>query len=244
MIKEEIHEEVFLLSNCSHFFIRNVAYRLFAAEASFNTNVNSAYVWRGITFNDGVVVQPSLDVTKGGFGFNVWGNLDIDDYDNTLDDGEFSEVDLTLSYGFDIKSVSFSFGYIEYLFPAGILGTREVYGGISIEPFTGFTTGVTVYYGFDEVEDYYVSMNIGYSRELVEKLSMDIGFTAGIAGEDMSAGTDDGFHDYNISLGLGYAVTDTLSASGFIAYTDSFDEDVLPEQDVDMYGGIGASYSF
>ncbi len=223
-----------------------------AAEASFNTNVNSAYVWRGITFNDGIVVQPSLDVTKGGFGFNVWGNLDIDDYDNTLDDGEFSEVDLTLSYGFDIKSVSISFGYIEYLFPeiptrSGALGTREVYGSISVEPFTGFTTGVTVYYDFDEVEDYYVSLNIGYSRELVDKLSMDIGFTAGIAGEDFSetyGGTDDGFYDYNISLGLGYAFTDTISASGFIAYADSFDEDVLPEQDVDVYGGIGASYSF
>lgn len=218
-----------------------------AAEASFNTNVNSAYVWRGITFNDGVVVQPSLDVTKGGFGFNVWGNLDIDDYDNTLDDGEFSEVDLTLSYGFDIKFVSISFGYIEYLFPAGALGTREVYGSISIEPFTGFTTGVNVYYDFDEVEDYYVSLNIGYSRELVEKLSMDIGLTAGIAGEEFSetyGGTDDGFYDYNISLGLGYAVTDTLSASGFIAYADSFDEDVLPEQDVDVYGGLGVSYSF
>jgi len=127
------------------------------------------------------------------------------------------------------------------------LGTREVYGSISIEPFTGFHTGVNVYYDFDEVEDYYVSLNIGYSRELIEKLSMDIDFTAGIAGEDFSetyGGTDDGFYDYNISLGLGYAVTDTISASGFIAYADSFDEDVLPEQDVDVYGGLGASYSF
>jgi hypothetical protein len=215
-----------------------------AAEASFTTDVNSAYVWRGITFNDGVVVQPSLDVTKGGFGFNVWGNLDVDDYDNSLDDGEFSEIDLTLSYGFDIKSVSISFGYIEYLFPAGGLGTREVYGSVSVEPFDGFHTGINVYYDFDEVEDYYMSMNIGYSRELIEKLSMNIDLTAGYAGEDMSAGTDSGLHDYNISLGLGYAVTDTLSASGFVAYTDSFDDDVLPEQDVDLYGGIGASYSF
>jgi uncharacterized protein (TIGR02001 family) len=219
-----------------------------AADASFGADINSAYVWRGITFNDGAVIQPSLDVTTGGFGFNVWGNIDIDDDNGTLDDREFSEVDLTLSYSIDIKSVSLSVGYIEYLFPTtdagGAPGTREVYGDISFSPVEGLTTGFTIYYDFDEVEDYYVSLNIGYSRELVEKLTMDIDLFAGCAGEDMSAGAEDGLHDYNISLGLGYAVTDAVSVSGFIAYTDTFDEDVLPEQDVDVYGGIGAYYTF
>ncbi|HMA84159.1 MAG TPA: hypothetical protein VKN73_00520, partial [Desulfosalsimonadaceae bacterium] len=48
-------------------------------------DVVSAYVWRGITFNDGLVVQPYVDVAAGnGFAINVWGNYDIDDYDNTL----------------------------------------------------------------------------------------------------------------------------------------------------------------
>ena len=56
-----------------------------AADASFGADINSAYVWRGITFNDGAVIQPSLDVTTGGFGFNVWGNIDIDDDNGTLD---------------------------------------------------------------------------------------------------------------------------------------------------------------
>lgn len=219
-----------------------------AADASFGTDINSAYVWRGITFNDGVVIQPSLDVTTGGFGFNVWGNIDMDDYDGALDDREFSEVDLTFSYGIDIKSVSLAVGYIEYLFPTtdagGSPGTREIYGDISFSPVEGLTTGLTIYYDFDEVEDYYVSLNIGYSRELVEKLTMDIGLSAGYAGEDMSAGAEDGLHDYNVSLGLGYTVTEAVSVSGFIAYTDTFDEDVLPEQDVDVYGGIGAYYAF
>ena len=103
---------------------------------------------------------------------------------------------------------------------------------------------VDVYYDFDEVEDVYVSLSLGYSRELVEKLSMDIGLSAGYAGEDASAGVDSGLHDYNASFGLGYAATDAISLSCFIAYTDSFDDDVLPEQDVDVYGGIGAYYAF
>ncbi len=220
---------------------------VFAADATAAVDVNSAYVWRGITFNDGVVVQPSVDVTSGGFAFNVWGNFDVDDYDNTLESGEFSEIDLTASYGFTVKSVSFTVGYIEYLFPAGGSGTRELYGSIEIEPVKGLATGVDVYWDFDEVEDYYVNLNLGYSRDISDKLSMDFSASAGYAGDNMSiayGGTKGGFHDYNISLGLGYATTDALNVSGFIAYADSFDDEVLPDQDVDLFGGVGVSYSF
>jgi len=55
-----------------------------AADVTAAVDVNSAYVWRGQTFNDGMVAQPSVDVASGGFGFNVWGNIDIDDYYSTL----------------------------------------------------------------------------------------------------------------------------------------------------------------
>ena len=36
----------------------------FGADVTTAIDVNSAYVWRGITFNDGVVVQPSVDVEE------------------------------------------------------------------------------------------------------------------------------------------------------------------------------------
>ena len=77
---------------------------VFAADVTTAIDVNSAYVWRGITFNDGMVVQPSVDVAAGNFGLNVWGNLDADDYDDSLDSGEFSEIDLTLTYGIDARA--------------------------------------------------------------------------------------------------------------------------------------------
>jgi hypothetical protein len=89
----------------------------FGADVTTAIDVNSAYVWRGITFNDGYVVQPSMDVAAGNFGFNVWGNLDGDDYDDSLDSGEFSEIDLTLTYAVEAGPVGLTFGYIEYLFP-------------------------------------------------------------------------------------------------------------------------------
>ena len=49
-----------------------------AADATAAIDVNSAYVWRGLTFNDGVVIQPSIDVAaKNGLGINVWDNYNI-----------------------------------------------------------------------------------------------------------------------------------------------------------------------
>ena len=113
-----------------------------AADATAGADVVSAYVWRGITFNDGLVVQPYVDVAAGnGFAINVWGNYDIDDYDNTLDENEFSEVDLTLSYALPIEPVDITIGHIEYLFPTGGSGTSEVFLSAYINPAGGLSAG-------------------------------------------------------------------------------------------------------
>jgi len=215
-----------------------------AADVTAGMDVVSAYVWRGITFNDGLVLQPSVDVSSNGFGINVWGNLDVDDYDDTLDSGEFSEVDITLSYGFDLDPVSVTVGYIDYLFPNGIEGTREAFLGVSTEPVPGVSLGLTGYYDFDEVDDYYFNLGVGYAHEFNGGLAMGVSASAGYAGEDMSAGDDGGLNEYTLGVDATYVVTEALCLGAFVAYTDTFDEDVLPEQDVDVYGGASISYSF
>lgn len=218
---------------------------LLAAEASFGVTGNSAYVWRGITFNDGVVLQPSLDVKKGGFGLNVWGNFDIDDYDDTLDNGQFSELDLTLSYGVAIQSVAISVGYIEYLFPnAESPAGREIFTTASVEPLKGLSFGIAFYYEVDEVEDYYANLNAAYAYSVTETLSLKLGVAAGYIGEEYSAGGESGLNDICASLSASYAFTPALSMTAGYYYVDTLDEDVLPEQDVTSFGGIGASYLF
>ncbi len=220
-----------------------------AAEVTGGVDLYSAYVWRGITFNDGLVVQPSMDVTAGGFNFNVWGNFDIDDYDNSLDDGEFSEIDLALSYTVEAGPLSVTGGYIEYLFPTtdagGAPGTREVFVDLSGEPADGFVLGATAYYDIDEVEDYYLTPYVGYSLAMNDEVSLDFGASCGYAGEDFALGGESGFHEYTVYLGVGYQM-EAVSFSALLGYTDTMDEDVLPEAaaDVNFFGGIGMAYSF
>ncbi|MFZ5981206.1 MAG: TorF family putative porin, partial [Candidatus Zixiibacteriota bacterium] len=85
-----------------------------AAQVSAGTDVVSAYVWRGMTFNDEAVVQPYLNVAaENGFGVSVWGNYDVGDYGGTLaQDNEFSEIDLTLTYGFSLGPAEMTVGHI------------------------------------------------------------------------------------------------------------------------------------
>jgi len=219
----------------------------FGADVTAAIDVNSAYVWRGMTFNDGVVVQPSLDVAKGGFGLNVWGNLDVDDYDDTLDTGEFSEIDLTMTYAHEFGPVGMTGGYIEYLFPTtdkgGAEGTREIFLDAALEPMESFSVGVTTYYDIDEVEDYYVNVYVGYGFALDCGLGIDLGASAGYVGDDISADGDAGFNEYNVTMGLGYDINDMVSVSASLAYTDAIDDDVL-KTDTNFYGGAGVAFAF
>jgi uncharacterized protein (TIGR02001 family) len=227
-----------------------------AADVSVASALNSAYVWRGITLNDGVVFQPSVDVSKGGFGLNVWGNMDLDDYNDQLDSGQFSEIDLTLRYSFDVDPVNISLGYIEYLYPAtdagGLLGTREVYLSLGMDIIENLSAGLNCYYDFDEIEDYYLNFSLGYNIPLNDVVGLDLKAAAGYAGKEYAKlyGKDDkaGFFDYLLTLGVNYTISESLSLTASVNYTDAFDKDTLANgdfaQDVNTFGGINVSYSF
>jgi hypothetical protein len=220
-----------------------------AADATAKLDVNSAYVWRGITFNDGLVAQPSIDVSKNGFGVNVWGNFDIDDYDNTLDDNEFSEVDITLYYGFTFKTVDIGLGLIEYLFPAGADGTREAYVSLEVPVFGGLSAGTTAYYDNDQIHGWYGNAGLTYGQDLIDKLGLEASAKAGYADKDYAVaygGEDSGFYDYTLSLSLSYSATEALTLGAAINYADTLDEEALPDElvDTNLYGGINVAYAF
>lgn len=222
-----------------------------AAEVSAGADVVSAYVWRGVTFNDEAVVQPYLDVTaENGFNMNVWGNYDLGDYRGTVDNGEFSEIDLTLSYGFSLDPIEITVGHIEYLYPGvnGDQGTSELFISGAVSPLEGLSAGIDVYYDYDEVEEYYAAASLSYDLELPGGVGIGLAGSAGYAGNNWTADGNHDFFDYNLSCSASYAVTEAIGVSGFIAYTDSFDDDntLTPGNglDVDVYGGGGVSVSF
>ena len=104
-----------------------------AADVSVGVDFASAYVFRGVTFNDGLVAQPYGEISGfpipeeyGSLAIGTWANFDIGDYGNTLEKNEFSEIDYYLSYTLPITALDVSVGYTEYTFPNGGSADREV----------------------------------------------------------------------------------------------------------------------
>lgn len=213
-------------------------------EVTYDLGLYSAYVWRGITYTDGAVLQPAITTSHdSGFSLNVWGNLDLDDANDLS--GEFQEVDITLAYAFGGDTLTAEIGLIEYLYPSEVgPSSTEVYLAVGLD--TAVSPTVTLYYDFDQVDDYYGSLGLEWAPELAGAWSATVAALVGFAGEDFAAtagGVDSGLFDGELRVSLAYA-RGRWSLGGLLAYTDSLDTDVLPDQPVDLYGAMIVSATF
>lgn len=219
-----------------------------AATIASGVDINSAYAWRGIAFNNGPVLQPWLDV--GGItvakdvslGANVWTNVDLDDYDGALKGGEISEADFTLTL---TLPKGFKAGYVEYTFPAGASGSRELFAGWSWSK--SVSLALNAYYDVDENEDFFATVAVGKGVKLGEKVSLNLDALAGFAGKKFAetyGGTNGGLYNYAISGNISYAAGERAIVSATVGYAGGFDENTLPEQDVRLHAGIGMTLTF
>jgi len=216
-----------------------------AADVNLGVDAASAYVFRGATLNDGFVLQPSMGVeVGGGFSLGVWGNFDLDDYNDTVADNQFSEIDLYGSYAIPIEIMDLSIGYTEYVYPsAGGDADREINLNAGKE-LLGIDIGAGIFYGFDgSIEDsLYLELSAGKEIALNEKAALTTG--ASIAYIDPDGG-ESGFSHFTASLGINY-----LALSAGITYIGQIDDDVLPDSkdgglyDVSLVGTVGAAFSF
>lgn len=221
-----------------------------AADVSTSLDIASAYVFRGSTFNDGLVAQPGVEIAvpmaegTGGFSFGVWGNFDIDDYDGAVEGSQFSEIDIYGSYSAPIETMDLSFGYCEYTYPSGggdadreisiTVGKGEVVAAPTLALYYGIDGGIN--------KSLYLEGGISHSFSVAEATSIDLGATAAYADND---GGESGFANYTVSAALTWKA---IYAS--VTYVGQGDDDVLVDvadggsYDVDVVGVIGVSADF
>ena len=95
-------------------------------------DVVSDYVWRGMVFSPGFVLEPYAYVSAYGVTPAIWANVQLEDEYNTLD-----EIDFIISYGREFGPASLEVGYVYYYLPTyeheepGAGGTPEV---VSTDP--------------------------------------------------------------------------------------------------------------
>jgi uncharacterized protein (TIGR02001 family) len=207
-----------------------------SAEVSVTSDFASAYVFRGVTLNDGAVVQPGIEASGfqlpeayGSLTAGVWGNYDVNDYAPAGVSGSSSqETDYYASYGLPtlIKDVSLSVGYCEYSYGTGS-GDKELNLGVGYD-IAGVSLGATIYKGVGGgigTSSYY-ELSASYGMDLTKELSASIDGRAGFADPE---GGKSGFHDYDVGAGLSYALTDKWSLGGSVKYIGQGDSAVLAD---------------
>ena len=220
-------------------------------SSTASVDVMSSYVWRGIQIHEDVAIQPSVGITYGGFGANMWADFDTDE-----DVSEAIETDLTLNYVFSVGKFGFDLGYIYYMLD-GFNDTQEFYASVGYDVL--LSPAVTLYWDVEEGDGGFAVASIGHSFGFVDdKLSLDLGASASYNIENLIMGVDedgDEFSDFyngELSASLGYSITDAFSAGASIAYSVPLSDDAensieSMSQDGDsdhLYGGVSFALSF
>lgn len=209
-------------------------------EVSVTTTFSweNAYMFRGVQLAEDTFM-PSIDIAYAGVYGGLWTAQPVG--------GESDEVDYYLGYGFDLADgISMDVGGTLYQYPdvdesTTSTTTRELYVGVAFDVL--MSPSLYAYYDLD-LRQYTFEASASYSFSLGEKLSLDASADLGYVIPD---NTDEYVYGL-LSLGLGYSINDSVSASIFGKYTVvdssdiySFDGD---DQDSKLWYGLSVTAGF
>ncbi len=222
------------------------------AQSRFDLAIDATYaerfVWRGMPLNEESVIQPSVTISKDGFGLNVWGNMDLTDWGEEAgygdESGRFTELDYSGYYETSVGPVNMGGGYATYTYPnqdeLGLSSTTEAFLSLGLD--VPLSPTVTTYLDVDEPEDHeyasYTGFDIGHSFELAEWVALDISAHLGLANHrffEANYGIDvyHNLHDWSagvalpVSLPKGFYIIPAYSYSSLIEpdARDAVDDD-------------------
>jgi len=234
---------------------------LYAAETKTSgyasVDVMSNYVWRGQKLSRSWVVQPSIGITYGGFGANLWSNFDsdwkVEDTDNGQ--GKVTETDLTVSYSLSKNKFSFSGGYIYYALE-GAHDTQELFISVSYDVL--LNPALVLYYDYDEGQGAFIIASIDHSFNLGKNIPLDVGASASyninnkVMGLDEEGNDFSNFYNGELYASVTFPVTKAFAIMPKVAYSFPLSNDakeamssISYDGDKDIfYSGINLTLSF
>src|SRR6056297_1162028 len=172
-----------------------------AQELSTGVDFYGTYVFRGIAYS-GPAIQPSAELSAGGFAIGAWGSQGIDG--NAGSPG-FQEMDLYTSYSFDF---GLSIGFTDYYYPGVPFGQEDSH---AFELNLGYSIGDL------SLSENYIFNEAPGAGSVGEDMYFELGYSAGPA--DLFAGAGDGWHSTNGDFAI---VNVGIGTSKEIKITDSF----------------------
>lgn len=214
-------------------------------KVAFGADLVSAYVYTGVTLNEGPCLQPYMEVSGLPVAIGVWANLDIDDNNDALESGQFSEIDIYGSYDLPLQTeaLSVSVSYTEYVYPGSTLeADREAC--VTLEFDLPLKPVFVVCYGLDGAIKKALSLDIILCREMEFECGINLGINGLVSFVEPGDGdASAGMVCYEAGLTGSYG----LFSAG-ISYIGQGDSDVLPDgpgsYDVSVVGRMGVSVEF
>jgi hypothetical protein len=187
----------------------------------------SRYVWRGQSLSKGVVLQPSVTVTYGGFSANLWSNVDLDTHEEDDDGLVMNETDLTLAYAGSVGPVALSGGLIHYDFDGA--DTEEVFLTAALPVFLNPT--LSLYYDFDEGDGGFASLAVSQAFPVTEKIALTAGASVNVNLDNAAMGLDadgnsfTGLYHGEVSLATSIPLFGKVTLDPRIAYAFALSDD-------------------
>jgi hypothetical protein len=221
-----------------------------------SVDVMSNYVWRGQKLSNSWVIQPSVGITYGGFGANIWANLDSDAEKLGADNRfKHTETDLTATYGFSIDKLNLTAGYIYYALESAN-DTQEIF--LSAKYDVILQPALTVYYDFVEGNGAFIVASIGHSVSITKDIPLNLGASVSFNANDKVMGLDkkgddfSNFYNSELSASVNIPITKAISVSPKAAYSFALTDDskaaissVSDDGTHDIfYGGLNVTLNF
>ena len=192
---------------------------------SAGVDVANAYVFRGLTYNDGLVIQPWITLSGLPVEFTVWANYDVEDYNGNLKKDEVSEIDYSASCPFSLGPVDAVVGYAFWTYPNSSIQDDQVATlDLSHAFFEALQLGVSWDYSTvgPYKETWYFKPYVNYTHGLTDDLALDLSGKVGYV-DYHETELGNGWAHYDLGAKLSYRM---LCAG--VTYTGRIDEDVLP----------------
>jgi uncharacterized protein (TIGR02001 family) len=219
-------------------------------EGDVYVGVFDKYLWRGHNLSGSMpVIQAGADLSSHGWTLGYWSNWQIkSDAGEGYKSGEVTETDIILSYAQDFgELLSVTVGNIWYQLD-GIEDTNELFVNATINTLLSPTLGM--YWDWDacEEEGLFFTFDISHSFELMKDLTMNLGALVSYnlhSDYAVSFVRDySGFHNYELSVGLDYALTDQLTLSPSFSYSSGISDAAKNNIDTQTLAGINITYTF
>jgi len=214
---------------------------------NFETVFANEYAWRGISYDEGLVIQPALTMSLDKWTFQLWGNIAAVEKDGF---SKNHELDFLAQYTFEFGDLTLSPYLLYYTYPDQEENAAlELYlsAYYTLGDFTlGTTFSRDIKLGIPYLFGYH---DIGYEKELNEKFTLNASAGFGWGTKNFNryyVGMDKGSLNYVFAdLSLNYALSENIVLKPFAEFYIIPDSEIKELTNSDIVNfGLSVSIDF